>query len=227
MDTLLYIIHQAFGSSAWEVIAAVLALAYLVLAMYKSMWCWVCAFISSVIYVVLMAKQGLLMDSLLNFYYVVMAVYGYVAWLAGKNESGEMEIVTWSWRQHVVAIALVLALSSINSVILQATAPWIADMSTRLGFGYVQVVRSPWLDSFVTWSSVLTTFMVTRRVLENWLYWIVVDSVAAGLYWSRDLKYTAGLFIIYVGMVIYGYFQWRDRRKVLVIEDVVDETAII
>lgn len=227
MDTFVAILHQTLGNNAWEIIAAVLALAYLALAMYKSMWCWVCAFISSVIYVVLMARQGLLMDSLLSLYYVVMAVYGYVAWLSGKNADGEMQIVTWTWKQHVLAAVVVLVLSSINSIILQAIAPWIADMSSRLGFGYAQVVRSPWLDSFVTWSSVLTTWMVTRRVLENWLYWIVVDSVAAGLYWSRDLKYTAALFIIYVGMVIYGYFQWRDQRKVRLIEDVIDEATII
>jgi nicotinamide mononucleotide transporter len=56
--------------------------------------------------------------------------------------------------------------------------------------------------------------MVARRVLENWLYWIVVDGVAAGLYWVRDLKYTSALFIIYVGMVIYGYFQWRRRLNI-------------
>jgi len=211
MGTFLAIVHQAFGSDAWEILAAVLALAYLALAMYRSMWCWLCAFISSVIYVVLMAKQGLLMDSLLSLYYVVMAVYGYVAWRASKREDDEMSIVTWTWRQHVLATAAVLVLSSINSVILQAIAPWLVSLSVKLGLGYVQVVRSPWLDSFVTWSSVLTTWMVTRRVLENWLYWIVIDSVAAGLYWSRDLKYTAVLFVIYVGMVIYGYHQWRKR----------------
>jgi len=211
MDTVIDALHQAFGSNGWEIFAAVLALLYLVLAMYKNMWCWLCAFISSAIYVVLMAKQGLLMDSLLSLYYVVMAVYGYVAWRTGKGDDGQLRISTWTWKQHLFAAAIVLVLSTINGFILQAIAPTLASLSLKLGYGYVQLVRSPWLDSFVMWSSVVTTWMVTRRVLENWLYWIVVDSIAAGLYWSRDLKYTAGLFVIYVGMVIYGYFQWRKR----------------
>jgi len=217
MSTFLAIIHQAFGSDAWEIIAAVLALLYLALAMVRSMWCWLCAFISSAIYVVLMAKQGLPMDALLSFYYVVMAVYGYVSWNSGKQDDGEMQIVVWSFKQHVAAIALILVLSTINSYVLQHIAPWMAEVSQKLDLGYVQQVRSPWLDSFVTWSSVVTTWMVARRVLENWLYWIVVDGIAAGLYWTRDLKYTAALFVIYVGMVIYGYFQWRRKLQLVTV----------
>jgi len=213
MESLLTILHQTLGSNAWEIVAAVLALAYLVLAMYKSLWCWVCAFVSSAIYVVLMAKQGLLMDSLLNAYYVVMAVYGYKTWTSSKQGQGEMQVVTWTWSQHLLAAVFIVVFSSVNSIVLQAIAPWLANASSKLGFGYVQVVRSPWWDSFVTWSSVVTTWMVARRVLENWLYWIVVDGVAAVLYWSRDLKYTAGLFIIYVVMVVYGYFQWRGKLR--------------
>ncbi|MES1195649.1 MAG: nicotinamide riboside transporter PnuC [Steroidobacter sp.] len=211
MDNMLAAIHQALGGTAWEIIAAVLALAYLVLAMIRSMWCWLCAFISSAIYVVLMARQGLPMDALLNLYYVVMAVYGYMSWRSGKQDDGEMKIVVWTFKQHLIAIGAILLLSSVSSVILQRIAPWLAHLSQELGFGYVQLVRSPWLDSFVTWSSVITTWMVARRVLENWLYWIVVDGVAAGLYWMRDLKYTSALFVIYVIMVIYGYFQWRRK----------------
>jgi nicotinamide mononucleotide transporter len=206
-------IHQAFGSNVLEIIAAVLALLYLVLAMYRSMWCWVCAFISSAIYVVLMAKQALPMDAVLNIYYVAMAVYGYLSWTSGKQDDGEMKIVVWAYRQHFIAVGAILVLSSVSSFVLQQLAPWLAEMSLKLGLGYVQLVRSPWLDSFVTWSSVVTTWMVARRVLENWLYWIVVDGVAAYLYWTRDLKYTSGLFIIYVGMVIYGYFQWRRQLR--------------
>jgi len=218
MSTLVTIVHQAFGSNAWEITAAVLALLYLVLAMYRSMWCWLCAFVSSAIYVVLMARQGLPMDALLNVYYVVMAVYGYLSWTSNRQDVGEMQIVVWSFKQHVAAVALILVLSSISSLVLQQIAPWLAALSLKLGLGYVQLVRSPWLDSFVTWSSVVTTWMVARRVLENWLYWIVVDGVAAGLYWVRDLKYTSALFVIYVGMVIYGYFQWRGRLQPVAVQ---------
>lgn len=196
METLRAALHELLGTSIWEGIAVVLALAYLVLAVRRSLWCWLCAFISTAIYVVLMIETGLVMDTLLQLYYLVMAVYGFIEWRRGQAPTGELEIVSWTKHQHLLAIAAVLAATVVNAWLLK----------------YVQIARSPWLDSFVTWGSVLTTWMVARRVIENWLYWIVVDTVAAYLYYSRGLSATAGLMLVYVGMVIHGYWIWRRRE---------------
>lgn len=198
MVTLSAILHELLGTSIWEALGVVLALAYLVLAMFRSMWCWLCAFISSVCYVVVMWRAQLLMDTWLSVFYVAMAVYGYWQWRRGRAADGGLAVVSWGWQQHLYAAAAVLLATAINAWVLQ----------------HVQIARSPWLDSFVTWSSVLTTFMVARRVMENWLYWIVVDSVAAYLYYTRGLTATAVLFLVYVGMVIYGYYAWRKTHSV-------------
>ncbi len=66
----------------------------------------------------------------------------------------------------------------------------------------------PYLDSFTTWGALLTTWMVAKRVLENWLYWVVVDSAAIILYLDRELYLTALLMAVYVVLVIIGWFQW-------------------
>ena len=63
----------------------------------------------------------------------------------------------------------------------------------------------------MTWGSVVTTWMVARRVIENWLYWIVVDGVAAWLYFSQGLLATTVLFVIYLGIVVRGYFVVATR----------------
>jgi nicotinamide mononucleotide transporter len=70
----------------------------------------------------------------------------------------------------------------------------------------------PYVDSFTTVASVVTTFMVARKVLENWLYWIVIDAVSIWLYLDRGLQSTAGLFALYVVLAVVGYFQWRGRQ---------------
>jgi nicotinamide mononucleotide transporter len=78
-----------------------------------------------------------------------------------------------------------------------------------------------YVDAFVAWVSVLATWMVARKVLENWLYWIVVDSVAAALYWSQGLHATAVLFVVYVVIAVRGYFTWRadlDRNVAATVE---------
>lgn len=208
MNTLRSVLRELLGTSIWEAIAVILALAYLVLAVRRSLWCWLCALISTAIYIVLMIQAGLVMDTLLQAYYLIMAVYGYLEWRKGQRPSGELEVVSWSARQHGVAILAVATATALNAWALQYLSALLANQG---GIEQVLRIRSPWLDSFVTWGSVLTTWMVARRVIENWLYWIVVDSIGAYLYYSRGLTATAALFVVYVIMVVHGYWVWRKQ----------------
>jgi nicotinamide mononucleotide transporter len=67
----------------------------------------------------------------------------------------------------------------------------------------------PYLDAFTTWGSVITTWMVARKVLENWLYWLLVDCVMVYLSYVAGLPATTLLFVIYLGIVIAGFLAWR------------------
>jgi len=192
------LIEQLLATSPWEAAAALIGLAYLLLAVRRNLLCWLCAFVSTTIYVVLFANSGLYMQVVLNLYYLVMAVYGFIDWRKGRTDAGDVRIESWTVNQHVMAAALVIIASTINGWIL---AEWTDS-------------PAPYLDSFVTWGSFVTTWMVARRIIENWLYWIVVDAAAAWLYFSQGLLATTLLFIIYLGIVVRGYFVWR-REQVL------------
>jgi nicotinamide mononucleotide transporter len=189
--------HEFAATSAWEWTAVVLAFAYLLLAVRRSQWCWGAALISSVIYLVLMAHAHLYMQTLLQVFYLAMAVYGYLQWRSERDQVGELEMVRWSWSIHMAVAGVVLIVSALNGWLLSSQAD----------------AHAPYLDAFVTWGSVVTTWMVARRVIENWLYWIVVDAVAAGLYFDQGLRVTALLFIAYIGIVIHGYFVWRRTEQ--------------
>jgi nicotinamide mononucleotide transporter len=65
------------------------------------------------------------------------------------------------------------------------------------------------VDALVAWASVLATWLVARKVLENWLYWIAIDAIAALLYWSQGFHATAVLFVVYVAIAVRGYLAWR------------------
>ena len=67
---------------------------------------------------------------------------------------------------------------------------------------------APYLDSFVTWSAVLTTGMVARKLLENWLYWFVIDAVTLALALRSGLYLTAALFTLYLVLVVIGWRAW-------------------
>ena len=85
-----------------------------------------------------------------------------------------------------------------------------------LGF-YLSIystAKMPIIDSFTTVFSVIATYMVTKKVLENWLYWIVIDIVSVYLYFSRDLQLTSLLFVIYTIVAIFGYFSWKKKVQI-------------
>ncbi len=182
--------------SYWELAAVVLGIAYLLLVVQESLWCWYAAFISTSIFLYLFWDVNLIMESALQVYYLMMAVYGWWHWRAGKpngaEKAEELAITTWSPRTHLVAIAGVLVASLISAELLK----------------YYTQAALPLLDSFTTWGSILTTWMVTRKILENWLYWLVIDSVSIYLYLDRGLYLTALLFMAYIVIVIIGYRKW-------------------
>lgn len=179
----------------WEGAAVIFAIAYLLLAMRESMLCWYAAFVSSMIFAVVFWDVSLLMDSALSVYYVAMAVVGWYEWKRGGKEHSGVKIHRWSLRHHALAITGVVVASLVSGYLLveNTSAAW------------------PYLDSFTTWGAVLTTWMVTRKVLENWLYWVVIDGVSIALYIERGLYPTAILFVVYTIMAVWGYFAWREH----------------
>lgn len=178
--------------SLWEVAAVFLALAYLLLAMREKISCWYAAFASTGIYLFLFWDVNLLMESALQVFYLLMAVYGWWQWRHHRDKQRDLHIHRWPLRTHLIVFAAIGVLTLLFGYILQT--------STNAAL--------PYLDSFTTWGAVITTWMVTRKVLENWLYWIVVDGAAIYLYLDRELYLTALLFLLYVVIVVVGFFQW-------------------
>jgi nicotinamide mononucleotide transporter len=198
------VISAMQAMSYWEVIAVILGLAYLILAMRENSLCWYAAFGSTAIFSWLFFDVSLLMESALNAYYLVMAIYGWYVWnkkpqnSAMQNElTPKLPITTWSGKQHALAIGSVLSMSFISGFLL-------SENTTAV---------MPYLDSFTTWGAVLTTYMVAKKVLENWIYWFVIDALAIYLYIDRELYLTSLLMAIYVVMVVFGYAAWLKIYK--------------
>ena len=181
----------------WETLAVLLGIAYLLLAMYEKISCWYAAFASTLIFLFLFREVNLLMESALQVYYLGMAVYGWWQWRHGGRADGSLAISRWPLQAHLAALVGVLALTAISGSLLarHTEASW------------------PFLDSFTTWGAVLTTWMVARKILENWLYWIVVDSLSIFLYVERGLYLTAGLFAVYVIIVLFGFATWMRHYR--------------
>lgn len=200
-------------ASLWEWLAVISSLAYLLLAMRENNLCWYFAFASTLIYTLLFWEVNLLMDSALNVYYMGMAIYGWWYWRRGGASSGEARNKKGSGRRREVSDKPQIrrwrpadhGFAALGIVLLSIVSGYLLASNTDAAWPYV--------DSFTTWASVLTTWMVAQKILENWLYWLVIDGVSIVLYVDRELYPTAVLFAAYVIIAIFGFFSWLKRYR--------------
>jgi nicotinamide mononucleotide transporter len=185
--------------------------AYLLGAVLQWRSCWLAGGLSAALFLVLFWRSNLPYQSLLQVYYLLVAVHGWIHWGAGDGAArpgpGQAEVdpmreaapataalpvQRWPLRWHLAAIAGVLLLALLSLALRAGPATPLAA-----------------LDALTAWGSVLATWLVARKVLENWLYWIVIDAAAVYLYWHSGLAGTAALFAIYTVIAVFGWIRWR------------------
>ena len=198
MGEILQILTQLnFNWSIIESAAVFFSILYVILALKESIWCWGAAAISVILYSYICYTAQLYPETGLQVFYLFMAFYGYYQW--NKNDS-TLQIQQWTITKHL----LILLIGAI--------------LTFSMGFYFSLYTNAalPLVDSFTTVFSVFSTYMVTKKVLGNWLYWIVIDAVSVYLYFSRDLHLTSLLFMAYTIIAIFGYFSWLKRNNELV-----------
>jgi len=174
-----------------ESIAVLFSIIYVILVAKESIWCWTAAIISVSLYIFICYEAKLYAETALQFFYLIMAVAGYFFWKESPDKK-QLDIKELSIGNH----ALILFAGIIFTLIL----------------GYVLTIytqaKLPLLDSFTTIFSIIATFMVIKKILENWLYFIAIDLVSIHLYNTRDLQQTAILFVLYAIIACVGYYNW-------------------
>jgi len=182
-------------TSWWEVPAVVLAILYLVLAARENIWCWAAGFASTVIYVYVFFDVKLFLESALQIYYLVIAVYGWYQWRHPTDQSSTLPISTWPLKKHCAVIAATGAIVVMSGYLLSENTE----------------AALPYADAFTTWYAVVTTYMVAKKILENWGYWFVIDSALVYLSYSRGLYLTALLYVAYLVIIVFGYLKWKKE----------------
>ncbi|MDT8439685.1 MAG: nicotinamide riboside transporter PnuC [Wenzhouxiangellaceae bacterium] len=189
-DTLLSALAALSG---WEALAVVLSVTYLVLAVRQNPWCWAAALVSTAIFSVLFWRVQLPMQAALNVYYLGMAVYGWWQWTRGGATDAGLPVTRWSGVRQGLAMLLVLTATVVAGRVLELHS----------------AAARPYLDAFITFGAVVTTFMVARKVLDNWAWWMVINSLAVFLFLDRGLPLTAALHLAYLVISVFGWRRWR------------------
>lgn len=186
------IINGLLSLSGWEVFAALLGVGYIIFAARESQWCWPMAFVSTLIYTLLFWEGQLPMQALLNFYYMGMAIYGFVLWRSHKQAENNLPIHSGSLRFN-------LAFLITGSVLTLIVSYYLIQYDAS---------QQPYLDAGITVFSVLNTWLMARKVLQNWLYWIAIDAAAVMLYLDTGFYATAALFTLYTVLASVGFMNW-------------------
>ena len=192
--------EAAVATSLLEWLAFFFSVAYVILAARQNIWCWpfglvgvICTFLICVD-----PDVRLYSDATLQVYYFGMSIYGWASWRKRGNDvkegEEELAISQWSMNQHLI----VLVGGSFLAILLGYFWTW---MDAAL----------PYIDAFTTSFSIIATYMVARKILENWLYWIVIDAVCIFVYWHRELYLISILFLVYCIIAVFGYLRWKKE----------------
>ena len=176
--------------------AVILAIIYLLLAIKQNISCWFAAFFSSLLYFFIMYSAGLYMEAWLQIFYCVMAAYGWSQWRIRITDDSKFLVRTWTRTQHIKVISLIFFLAFISGLALERFTN----------------AALPFIDSLTTWGAIVATFMVAKKLLENWIYWFVIDSISVFLFYSRGLFLTSMLFLFYLIIIYFGYKSWTQIR---------------
>ena len=190
------IYNSILQTSIWEWFAVASSLLYVILITYKVLAAWIFAALSSLLYIYLCYSNRLYLESILQVFYFGMAIYGWFMWTS-DDETKDVTVIQWPLNYHIY------------NVLVSGTL--------MLLFGYIfdqySNQANPYLDAFTTIFSLMATFMVAQKVLENWIYWIIIDAFSVYLFASRGLYMTSVLFILYTLIAIFGYFSWKKQFK--------------
>jgi len=185
------------GGTLIEWIAVACGLINVTLIIRRSIWNYPFGFVMVTLYFLIFWDYKLYSDALLQVYFFVIQFYGLWIWLQGRAEDGRIRVAPLKHQTFALYLATTAGAWFIIS--------WL--MAT-----YTDAAAPRW-DAAVAALSVTAQFMMSRRHLESWLLWIVVDILAIGLFYTRGLEPTAALYVVFLGLAITGYLQWRNAEK--------------
>ena len=181
-----------------DIVTTVLGLAYILLEYRASLWMWAVGFAMQALGIVLYYQKGLYADCGMEFYYLVMTVYGWWKWVQGSAEKKSLHIRHFPKRLVLPWLTLI--------AVIWAIIYWLLVTFTNSNV--------PLADSFTTALSIVGIWALAHKYLEQWFIWIAVDVVTSVLYFYKDIPFKASLYALYVVIAIFGYFKWRKEMRV-------------
>ncbi len=180
-----------------EIVAVILGIANIVLVIRRSVWNFPVAMVMVALYFLIFREAKLYSDAGLQVFFAAVNLYGWWSWHRNKADAGEIVV------RHLPAFGYALWIAGS----LTAIWAWGGFMGTYTGTSY------PYWDASVAMLSVAGQILMTRRFVENWHYWIIVNLISIPLYVTKGLYLTAGLYGVFLVLAIAGLIEWRKAQR--------------
>lgn len=179
-----------------QILGIVLGLLYLWLEYKADIRLWIVGLLMPLVHGTLYFVAGLYADASMQVYYVLAGVYGWIVWRNAPKKQESPLRITHTPLHSILPLFGVYAAA-------HAGLYWLLTEFTNS--------TVPFWDSFTTALCIVALWMLSRKYVEQWLVWLVVDIVSVGLYLYKDIPYTAGLYALYSALAIAGYMRWRKQ----------------
>lgn len=199
---------------ALEAIATVFGVLSVYFSIKKNIWVYPTGIISTALYVYILFNFGLLGDMMINFYYTVMSVYGWVLW--AKSSEDHIHVgVSWASKKEWIFAGVLFLISLILVTLVYYYKPFIDNHFSmeNVQLGLYHLDWANWLDVFTTAIFLVGMWLMAKRKIENWIFWIVGDLICIPMMIYKGLGITSIQYFVFTAMAVIGYLEWKKGHQ--------------
>lgn len=189
-----------------ELIGTILYLWSVWLISKRQVLTWPVGIISVLLYLALFYQIRLYSDAVEQLYYLGASIYGWVVWNKSTKDDGQVNDVIYSSRQAIILWIIITGILSILIGILMGR------IHILLPLLFPEAASFPFLDALTTIMSFTAMWLMARKRIESWIYWIIVDVIGIWLYFVKDVKFISLLYILLLGMAVNGLRSWHQVK---------------
>lgn len=197
-----------------EIIATLFGLLSVFFSIKKNIWVYPTGIISTVLYVYILYKFGLLGDMMINFYYTVMSIYGWFLWSKSSKDHIHVE-VSWATKKEWIFASILFVISLLLVTLVYYYKPFIDNHFSmdKIQLGLYHLDWANWLDILTTAIFLVGMWLMAKRKIENWIFWIIGDIICVPMMIYKGLGITSIQFFVFTAMAIIGYIEWKKNYK--------------
>lgn len=197
-----------------ETVAAIFGLLSVYFSVKKNIWVYPTGIISTVLYVYILFNFGLFGDMMINFYYTVMSIYGWILWSKNSEDHIHVEVSRatkkeWNWGTLLFIFSLGLV------TLVYYYKPFIDNNFSmqNVELGLYHLDWANWMDVFTTSLFLVGMWMMAKRRIENWIFWIIGDIICIPMFINKGLGITSVQYLVFTVMAFIGYFEWKKSME--------------